>query len=160
MRAYQAAIEKAKQELKEVRAQIGVLTAREKHLDGFITNGELLAKRRTRSEAHSEVPLRTRAQATPKQLPLVSDGNGNGHQREAWQNMVEAINKTGHPMTAREIVEALERMGTPVHGEFQRENVRATLNRKKDVFERVAEGLFGLRSWPANQKAVPQEAIH
>jgi hypothetical protein len=159
MRAYQAAIEAAKQELKTVRSSMSVLAAREKHLEAFIADGELLAPKRTRSEAHSEAPLRTRAQAPATQLPLVSAGNGNGHQAEVWQNVVEAINKTGHPMTARQIVEALQRMGTPIRGKFQTENVRAIVSRKSDVFERVGEGLVALRSWPANQKTIRQAPI-
>jgi hypothetical protein len=160
MKTIKPAIEEAKQELQTVMSDIGVLTARRKILEAFIASGEMLTAKGIRSEAHAEAALRNRAQAPMTQLPLVGGANGNGHQREMWENVAEAINQAGRPMTAGEIVAAMHQMGTPVGGNFQRENVRATLNRKKDVFERVEAGLFALKSWPPDRKTVKQaEAI-
>ena len=153
-KAIHTAVQEAREKLKGVVAQIDALWVERRALEAFIRSGETIAGKGVRSDkaiVAGKTP--TKAHATPSPV------NGHGDQ-EMWQNAVLAVNGYGRPVTASQLVKLMEKQGTPVGGKFKRENMRAMLKRKKDVFEKVGTGLFALKVWPDAQKqARPQQQV-
>jgi hypothetical protein len=55
-------------------------------------------------------------------------------------------------MSVAAICQELTKMGYKISKDWGREVVRAALFRKKDLFERVAPGMYALRQWPEAMK--------
>ena len=153
-KAISSALSEAKHELKEIGSQIEALAIKREHLQEFIASGEKLAGKIKRPDSAPETQLQTAPPNQTRQpVPI------NGHKQEVWEKIADSLRKTGRPMSPRQIVEAMQRFGTPVSGNFPRDNVRSALNRKDEVFEKVAPGFFGLREWPTEMKQVKQTKV-
>jgi len=65
-----------------------------------------------------------------------------------WKAIQIVMSLAMTPMTAGEVLAALEEQKVEVNGVYKRETVRGALKRKPNKFERVGRGLFALREWP------------
>jgi hypothetical protein len=149
MKAIASAVEEARKELQYVTSEITALTAKRKQLDSFIATGRLLAKTLQPEKQVAELPKpRTHVQQ-PSPWPM-------SPRREMWQNAVDALKKIGRTASVGEIVDVMDRQGTPVGGSFQRASLRSMFARKTDVFEKVGSGFWALREWSIDMKQLKQ----
>lgn len=63
-------------------------------------------------------------------------------------SITEVLREHGSPMTATEVLSALQAKGVVITGRHQRETVRSALVRKPHLFTRINVGLFVLASQP------------
>lgn len=146
MKAIASAITEAKQELRYVASEIVALSTKQKQLEAFIKSGELLSKKSLQPQTSwASNPAAESANTEPK--------------REVWQRIADALRKTGRPMTPKEVVEVMSRLGTPLAGNFPRDHVRTTMSRRTTTFERIAPGFFCLREWPTEMKQVKSARV-
>jgi septal ring factor EnvC (AmiA/AmiB activator) len=144
----QAAVSEAQHELAKITPQIESLTERRKSLESLVASGLTLLKKSTRPEAPQSEVLST-SEVQRNHLAFSA-------RREVWQNVAEALKHAGRPMPPKQIVETMERLGTPVSGNFPRDHVRSTMSRRRDVFERMGQGSWGLKAWSPDAKQAKQ----
>ena len=137
----QVAVCEAQRELARINPQIESLTERRDSLQSFLVSGQMLLKKNARPDASQSEGASDIQRDHPAFNP----------KREVWQNIAEVLKQTGRPMMPKEIVETMERSGTPVNGSFPRDNVRNAMNRKSEIFERMGQG-YGLKTWAPEVK--------
>lgn len=64
-----------------------------------------------------------------------------------WKIIHMVMGIEGRPMTAGQVLAALQKQHVELNGTHQREHVRTAMIRREDIFERVSRGLFALKSW-------------
>jgi hypothetical protein len=110
------------------------------HQDAFITTGRMLPTDRTTLHKISSHDLEDAAKR------ITPEGD------RLWKAIHIVMSFRGMPMTAEEVLEALEREGIPMSGTNRRETVRSAILRKPDLFQRVGRGIFALTEWPDRVK--------
>jgi deoxyxylulose-5-phosphate synthase len=157
-KAITSAIGEAKDAIKRIDAKIQALTSQREKYDIFVASGEQLATELKRSDVSMKAVTKSAASAAVHQssqlvVPI------NGHQPDSVETITKALQKMQRPLTVPEIVEALTKAGTPIGGKYPRQNVRSTLHRRDDIFEKVGPALFGLREWPLEVKHPRQAKV-
>jgi hypothetical protein len=77
-----------------------------------------------------------------------------------WKVLQTILQLNKYPMTAGEILKQLLKTDKKaVQGEHQKETVRNAMNRKPEIFEKVARGLFVIKDWPLQLKAVKNRPL-
>jgi hypothetical protein len=127
----QAAISEAQNELAKISPQIDTLIEKRNSLQSLIASGQMLLKKPA-------------APNTPQP------------QREAWENIAQALQQTQRNMLPKEIVETMERLGMPVRGKFPRDSVRCAMSRRPKIFVKVGQA-WGLKAWSA-ESTEPKQA--
>ena len=69
-----------------------------------------------------------------------------------WKLVQTVMGMRQEPMTAQEVLVALETQRIQIKGAHPREQVRSAMIRREDRFERVGRGLFALKEWSADIK--------
>jgi len=139
------ALNDARSELHAVEARLAELEPlrhRKANLEAFITiAAELIGQPQLASKPQSE-----------SVAPMMRIGTGRDDKDKIWEMIHIIMQLAKRPLTAGEVLEALEHEKFQVDGVHKRENVRGAMSRKEDVFEKVGRGLFALREWPQELK--------
>lgn len=69
-----------------------------------------------------------------------------------WRMAEAALQGINRPATVPEIARGIVNLGGRAFLGRARENLRAMIRGKKDVFENIGEGYFALRAWPDSKK--------
>ena len=137
----QSFVSEAQRELSKITPQIEALTERRNSLQEVVSGALKLLRKTTQPEpTQPETSSNSALQKQPFSL-----------KREVWENIAEALRVHGRPMMPKDIVDALERLGTPVGGNFPRDHVRSAMRRRPITFEPLGQGLWGLKAWSADK---------
>jgi hypothetical protein len=140
--AVKSAIAEATQELIGINAQmddLARLQSRKQTLEVFIA-------------AARDVLRATEANANTRGSGLNPAALGWLPGDRLWEVIEIVMGFSKRPMTAGEILEALNAQSITIDGTHKRETVRSAIMRKEDIFERTGRGLFALRSWSEEMK--------
>jgi hypothetical protein len=74
-------------------------------------------------------------------------------------NARQAFIKLDRNANVPEIIALMQQLGTPVTGDFPRQNLRSMFKRRSDVFENLGSALFALREWPSEKKYGKQAKV-
>ncbi len=153
-----SALGEAKEAIKLIDAKIQALTSQREKYDIFVASGEQLATELKRPDSAPKATSKGMTSAVVHQVsqPVVSIS---GYRPDSVETITKALQKVQRPLAVPEIVAALAKAGTPIGGKYPRQNVRSTLNRRDDLFEKVGPALFGLREWPVEIKHPRQAKV-
>jgi hypothetical protein len=118
-----------------IRSSLNDLTRKRDEIDEkLVEMNRLLRERDTLQHAIDglEEVLKLESRDSVKLLPI-------------WQGARQILHENDAPMSARQLAEALIAMGWQLEGKTPIESLRTTLIRKRDVFERLADGRYRLR---------------
>jgi hypothetical protein len=110
-------------------------------LEAYITSADSLLNGNRKTERPQESREEQRA-SKPNEPPTDS----------VWVGAQTVLSEQQRPMSVAAICQELTKMGYKISKDWGREVVRAALFRKKDLFERVAPGMYALRQWPEAMK--------
>lgn len=145
--AIRQAIDTAEEELVSIKARLEEmkpLMQRQEKLEAFLLHARaLLPVESSPGERHAAgTEVKTEAEARRV------DG------KAVWNWAEQVLTQARHPMRVIDITNEIIRSGRQLSDKWGTEVVRAAMGRMPDVFERVAPGLYALKSWPQQMKAV------
>jgi ribosome biogenesis GTPase A len=157
-KAITSAVGEAREAIKRIDAKIQALTNQREKYDIFVASGEQLANELKKSDVSPKAATKITESVTVHQSsqPVVPI---NSHKPDSVEAITKALQRMQRPLAVPEIIAALVKAGTPIGGKYPRQNVRSTLNRRDDLFEKVGPALFGLRGWPLEVKHPRQAKV-
>jgi len=85
-------------------------------------------------------------------LKRTSEERTDSAQPPLWQGAQQVLMQSGGPMTAKQITDALLRLGWKIEGKTPVESVRSTLIRKPEIFDRGPDRTFVFRPTVQNRR--------